>query len=91
MNDNSNNLTSKEHDVVAKVIVHMPTEPEVTFECPLMFKLPAVGQMLDLVYENFITDPDQWERVQSTLENDVMVIDRIEGEHIYLREGNPDE
>ncbi|WPR73303.1 hypothetical protein [Algoriphagus sp. NG3] len=91
MNEDFDKMTSMEDDVVAKVIIHMPTDPEVSFECPLMFKLPEVGQVLDLVYENFITDPDEWERALSTLENDVMVIDRIEGDHVYLREGNPDE
>ncbi|SFB06547.1 hypothetical protein [Algoriphagus aquimarinus] len=89
MNDEPNKLTETEEDVVAKVIIHMPTEPEISFECPLMFKLPEEGQILDIAYEKFITDQSQWERAQSTLDNDVMVIDRIEGIHVYLREGNP--
>ncbi|WP_339869327.1 hypothetical protein [uncultured Algoriphagus sp.] len=91
MNNGSDKTNSREDDVVAKVIIHMPTDPEVNFECPLMFKLPEVGQVLDLVYEEFITDQDEWERAFSALNNDVMVIDRIEGDHVYLREGNPDE
>ncbi|WP_339758096.1 hypothetical protein [Algoriphagus aquimarinus] len=89
MNDEPNKLTETEEDVVAKVIIHMPTEPEISFECPLMFKLPEEGRILDIAYEKFITDQRQWERAQSTLDNDVMVIDRIEGFHVYLREGNP--
>ncbi|PZX55517.1 hypothetical protein LV84_02656 [Algoriphagus ratkowskyi] len=89
MTDDPNNMTSKEDDVVAKVIIHIPTEPEISFICPVMFKMPEVGQILDLAYENFITDPDQWKRALSILENDVMVIDRIEGERVYLRKGNP--
>ncbi|MEB2787232.1 hypothetical protein [Algoriphagus persicinus] len=89
MTDDPNKMTETEEDVVAKVIIHMPTEPEISFECPLMFNLPEVGQILDIAYEKFITDQDQWMRAQSILENDVMVIDRIEGDHVYLREGSP--
>ncbi len=89
MTDDPNKMTETEEDVVAKVIIHMPTEPEISFLCPLMFKLPEEGQILDIDYEKFLSEQDQWMRAQSTLENNVMVIDRIEGDHVYLREGSP--
>tara|TARA_R110002049_G_scaffold168144_1_gene334587 strand:- start:1332 stop:2036 length:705 start_codon:yes stop_codon:yes gene_type:complete len=77
-----------ENDIVAKVIIHMPTSPEVSFELPIMFSMPEVGEILDIRYENFISDPDEWELAKSTLDNDVMVVDRVEGDDVYLREGN---
>jgi hypothetical protein len=89
MNDNAGKMNSREDDVVAKVIIHMPTDPEVSFECPLMFNLPEVGHILSLDYEKLISDPEEWMIAQRSLERDVMVIDRIAGDHVYLREGNP--
>lgn len=91
MNDDPNKTTGAEKEVVAKVIIHLPSEPEISFLCPLMFKLPEEGQILAIDYEKFLSDQDQWTRVQSTLENNVMVIDRIEDNHVYLRKGNAGE
>lgn len=82
---------NEENDVVAKLIIHMPTSSPVSFEVPAMFKAPEVGHILDIRYEEFITDPDEWELALSTLENDVMVVDRIQGNEVWLREGDPDD
>jgi len=78
-----------EKDVVAKLLIHMPTSTPVSFELPAMFKVPKVGEVLNIKYEDFITDPEEWELAQSTLENDVMVVDQIDGNDVWLREGDP--
>tara|TARA_R110000823_G_scaffold204911_1_gene335897 strand:- start:262 stop:537 length:276 start_codon:yes stop_codon:yes gene_type:complete len=88
MNNDLKKTNGTENEVVAKVIIHVPSQPEISFLCPLMFELPKEGQILDIDYEKFLSDQDQWASAQSTLENNVMVIDRIEGNHVYLREGN---
>lgn len=88
MNEDNINNPSSEADVVAKVIIHMPGDPAISFECPLMFKLPEIGEILDINYENFLSKIEM-EDVRTTLNNHAMVIDRIEGEHVYLRKGSP--
>ncbi|PZX51041.1 hypothetical protein [Algoriphagus chordae] len=85
MTDDVHNMNTNEDDVVAKIIIHIPTEPEVSFECPLMFKMPKVGQILDIDYENLISEAAQWERAKTILVKNLMVIDRIDGQHVYLR------
>ncbi|MEB2786521.1 hypothetical protein [Algoriphagus persicinus] len=59
--------------------IHMPTDPVVTFQVDDSIQIPKVGQILDLKYEEYITAPDEWELALSTLENDALVVDRIEG------------
>ena len=76
--------------IVANFTVHMPTNPVVSFELPGMVKIPEIGQIFELKFEHFIIDPEEWELAKSTLANDVMVVDRIENNNVYLREGNPD-
>jgi len=78
-----------ESDVVAKVIIHFPTDPTVSCECPLMFEMPEVGEILNIPFEKIISESEEWDLVQRTLVNGVMVVDRIEGDQIYLRKGNP--
>tara|TARA_R110000850_G_scaffold136597_7_gene257775 strand:+ start:814 stop:1032 length:219 start_codon:yes stop_codon:yes gene_type:complete len=67
----------------------MPTDPEVTFEVEDSIHIPVIGQIMDLKFEDYITDDDSWELALSTLENDVMVVDQIDGNDVWLREGEP--
>ncbi len=70
--------------------IHMPTSSPVSFKLPDMIKVPEVGQIFEPKFEDYIKDPEEWELALSTLENDVMVVDRIEGDEVWLREGDPD-
>ena len=71
------------------ITIHMPTSSPVSFQLPAMTKIPEVGQTFELKFEDYITDPDEWELALSTLDNDEMVVDRIEENEVWLREGDP--
>ncbi|WP_057935848.1 hypothetical protein [Algoriphagus resistens] len=76
-------------EILGNTTIHMPTDPEITFKVPMFFEIPDDGEIFKIDFERFITDPDEWEIAQSVLENDVMVVDRIDGDEVWLREGNP--
>ncbi|MCE7056291.1 hypothetical protein LZF95_16535 [Algoriphagus sp. AGSA1] len=69
--------------------IHMPTDPEVCFQLDPDVTIPQPGEILYLKFDDYITDEYEWELAQSTLSNDVMVVDRKEENHVWLREGFP--
>ncbi|GAA0878985.1 hypothetical protein GCM10009119_19530 [Algoriphagus jejuensis] len=60
---------------------------EVTFPVPEDYPVPPIGGDFYFHFESAIKDPGEWEAVRSMIENDVLTVDRIEVDAVYLREG----
>ncbi|MEB2783795.1 hypothetical protein [Algoriphagus persicinus] len=41
--------------------IHMPNDPVVTFQIDDSILTPKIGQILLLKFEDYITDPEEWE------------------------------
>lgn len=74
---------------MAQQILVLPTEPNTRIEIPADYPIPPIGGDFYINYQQFVP-AEEWEAVQSILENDVLTVDKIESGIVYLYEGaNP--
>jgi hypothetical protein len=73
---------------MAHLSVSIPTSiGTISFPIPEDYPVPPVGGDFYYNFEPAMTDPEEWEVLQSMLENNVLTVDRIGHERIFLHEG----
>lgn len=68
-----------------KIII--PTEPPISAEIPVDYPVPPIGEEFYIRFETFITDPEDWKKVKSILDNEALTVEKVEDNKIYLYQG----
>jgi hypothetical protein len=68
-----------------KTIV-IPNDPALEIEIPADYPIPPEGSDFYLNYEHFVA-PEDWPSVRSILEDNVLTVEQIDGDKVFLQEG----